>query len=89
MEFEWDDSKAAANLAKHGVNFEYAARAFFDPRGLELPDNRLDYGEKRSILLAMIHGRVHVVVYTLRGTTIRIISARKANRDEQARYDEH
>ena len=37
MEFEWDDSKAAANLAKHGVNFEYAARAFFDPRGLELP----------------------------------------------------
>ena len=37
----------------------------------------------------MIHGRVHVVVYTLRGTTIRIISARKANRDEQARYDEH
>jgi len=42
MEFEWDDEKAAANLRKHGVSFELAARAFRDPLAVEWMDNRED-----------------------------------------------
>jgi len=56
MEFEWDDEKAAANLRKHGVSFELAARAFRDPLAVEWMDNREDYGEVRTVLLGMADG---------------------------------
>jgi uncharacterized protein len=85
--FEWDDEKAASNIRDHeGVTFEQAAAAFSDPFAVEWIDEREDYGEERSILLGMISGQLLYVVYTERGTNIRIISARRATRHEQDIY---
>jgi uncharacterized protein len=85
--FEWDDEKAASNIRDHeGVTFEQAAAAFSDPFAVEWIDEREDYGEERSILLGRISGQLLYVVYTERGTNIRIISARRATRHEQDIY---
>lgn len=86
MEVEWNAAKAEANVAKHGVRFEYAMGVFLDPRRQETIDDRRDYGEERRIALGAIDGRVYVVAFTLRERRIRLISARKANPREQARY---
>jgi len=86
IEFEWDSAKAAENFRKHGVSFELAAKAFRDPFGMEWIDDREDYGEVRTLLLGMADGSVLTVVYTERGSRIRLISARRATRYEQDRY---
>ncbi len=54
-----------------------------------MQDRRWDYGEDRYRLIGMIDGRAYVVVYTVRGSAIRIISARKANRKEISDYEYH
>ena len=87
MEFEWDETKSEACAKSRRFNFDYAAFAFFDPNRTVEPDTRHDYGEERFRLIGMIEGRLYVVIYTLRGTLIRIISARKANQREIKRYD--
>ena len=87
-EFEWDDDKAASNLARHGVSFELARAAFFDPFGVELLDERFDYGEERYILVGMAKGRLLYVAYTQRGARIRLMSARGAESFEQRWYHE-
>ena len=56
MLFEWDDRKAARNIAKHGVPFEYAVRVFLDPHRLDGEDTRRDYSEERWITLGKIDG---------------------------------
>lgn len=86
LSFEWDEVKAASNLARHGVPFEYAARVFSDADRSERADDRRDYGEARRIVYGRIEGRLHVVVYTMRGDAVRLISARRANSREQDRY---
>jgi len=86
--FEWDDGKAAQNIAKHGVPFEYAARVFLDPHRLDSEDTRRDYGEERWLTLGKIEARLFAVAYTPRGKVMRLISARKANEREQRKYDE-
>ena len=86
MLFEWDDDKAEANYAKHGIPFELAVRVFDDPFCFEIEDDRFDYGEERIITLGLIDGRVYVVIYTPRDDRCRIISARKANVRESRRY---
>jgi uncharacterized DUF497 family protein len=53
VEYEWDESKAAANLAKHGISFTAAARALDDHRKIETIDDRFDYGEERIQSLCM------------------------------------
>ena len=88
MRFEWDTKKAAQNIAKHGVPFEYAARVFSDTHRLDSEDTRRDYREERRIAMGEIEGRLFVVAYTSRGEMIRLISARKANEREQRQYDE-
>ncbi len=87
MEFEWDDAKNSACFTRRGFDFAYAVRAFFDPRRIVVQDRRRDYGEDRYRLIGMIDGRAYVVVYTVRGSAIRIISARKANRKEVSDYE--
>ena len=52
-------------------------------------DQRWDYGEDRYRLLGAVDGRVFVVVYTMRNSTIRIISARKANHREVREYEQN
>jgi uncharacterized protein len=87
-EFEWDDAKAAANLAKHKVSFETARRAFEDPFAVERDDNREHYDEPRFAILGMVDGRLLFVAYTLRDDIIRVISARGAEPYEQRIYHE-
>ena len=86
MEIEFDPTKAAKNLTKHGISFEEAASVLLDPMalGFEDPDSQ---GESRWIVLGMSsQARLLTVVYTLRGERIRLISARKATRKEVKQY---
>jgi uncharacterized DUF497 family protein len=80
VEFEWDLAKAEANLRKHRISFPYATRVFLDPHRLEKLDTREEYGEERWVVLGRVDDFDLVVVYTLRGSNVRLISARKANR---------
>ena len=84
--FEWDNCKAKKNEAKHSVSFIFATRAFDDDDRITVIDNRFDYSEVRYITLARIDQRVYVLVYTMRGSVIRLISARKANSKEVKHY---
>ena len=86
LRFEWDDKKAASNLAKHGVSFPLAARIFYDPERLERYDNRKDYGEDRFVTIGLVGNMELAVAYTMRGDTIHLISARQAERHEQHHY---
>lgn len=82
---EWDDAKADANFAKHGVRFPEVSGAFLDERGVTMLDEFPD--EERYITIGMdTLGRLIVVVYTWRGDSIRVISARKATRTERRLY---
>ena len=86
MDFEWDGAKAAENVRNHGVGFPRATRAFRDPFAIEWIDLREDYGEERIILLGVADDQLLTVVYTERAGRIRIISARRATRNEQDLY---
>ena len=82
--FEWDDRKAGANLRKHGIAFDLARFAFDDTNAVEDLDDDID--EERVKLTGMANGRLLVIIYTMRDPRIRIVSARKANPDEELRY---
>lgn len=84
MEFEWDPAKAQINLRKHRVPFAKASEVFKDPLRLERPD--LFEPEERWIVLGRVEHSILSVVFTEREIGIRIISARKATRDEQKIY---
>ncbi len=85
MEFEWDPSKATENFRKHGVSFYEAAEAFFDENAVELYDDGHSEDEVRFQLVGISSIRLLFVGYTVRGESIRIITARKANA-KQTRY---
>ena len=87
-QFEWDDAKAAANHAAHGVTFEAACGVFKDPFALDWRDDRQAYGETRYVTIGMAEGRLIYVAYAMRGGTVRIISARGAEPFERRRYHE-
>jgi uncharacterized DUF497 family protein len=86
MEFEWDEAKSDACLARRGFDFAYAVHVFRDPNRLVELDDRFDYGEIRYRVIGQIDGRAYLVAYTPRRGVVRIISARRANRKEVARY---
>ena len=83
--FEWDDDKAAANLAKHGVSFERVREFEWNTAQINV-DDREDYGEVRMIALGFIGSVLHVLVFTERSDNIRVISMRKANAREVKAY---
>jgi uncharacterized DUF497 family protein len=86
LSFEWDEAKNAANIKTHGIDFLDAALIFENPI-VEAVDDREDYDEVRLIALGLSGEMVLHVVYTWRGgNTIRIISARKANRYDADKY---
>ncbi len=85
-EFEWDDAKAASNLRVHEVSFETARDVFSDPFIVEWEDGGQDGGEERFAALGMVDNRLIFVAYTIRGETIRIISARPAEPFERRKY---
>ena len=82
--FEWDARKNAANRRKHGIDFVDAVRIFDGPI-VEGPDEREDQ-EVRVIAFGALGVRVIAVVYTWRGETCRIISARRATSNEREAY---
>lgn len=87
IEFEWDDYKSKKNLEKHGVTFEAAAEAFFDP--FYQQGTAFEEGEQRDIILGYSFSqRLLFVVYTERGNRQRIISARPTTRFERKLYEE-
>lgn len=86
MTIDWDPKKATENLRKHGVDFADAATVLFDDHAATILDRHDD--EDRHITLgADARGRLLVVVFTLRGESIRLISARKATRRERKAYE--
>ena len=87
MEFEWDESKSKVCFEQRGFDFAYVLQLFLDPERLIRKDRRWDYGEDRFELTGVIDGRVFVLIYTVRGASIRIISVRKANIREVKDYE--
>lgn len=86
VDIEFDPSKAASNVRKHGVSFADAEQALRDPLSVTIEDPDAE-SEQRFVTLGMDSlGRVLVVVYTLRGERVRLISARKASRGESEQY---
>ncbi len=86
MKLAWDPAKTAANIAKHGVSFEQAARIFDGPV-LTGTDDRVYHGEMREISIGLLDGiATLVVVHTDRGGVTRIISARRALKKERELY---
>ena len=91
LRFEWDERKNAANLRKHGIAFDEAESTFADEFGRLIADPDHSVEEDRFILMGIsARLRLLVVCHCYRnGDTIRIISARKANRSEQTQYGEY
>jgi len=89
LSFEWDEEKAKANLKKHRVSFDEATTVLIDSFSITIPDPDHSVDEQRYIDIGSSdNGRVLVVVYTERGSNIRIISCRKATLSERKRYEE-
>ena len=90
IKFIWDKDKAEANSRKHGVSFIEAETVFYDPNARMIFDPDHSEEEDRFILLGCSsHLRILVVVHCYReeDAVIRVISARKANRNEQRQYE--
>ena len=86
MKFEWDSKKNELNIRERGVDF-VDAKEMFEHDLFVVPDIRKNYGENRFIGVGYIKNRLMVVVFTKRKfNTIRIISLRKANKREQAKF---
>lgn len=88
MEFDWDPGKRAKTIAERALDFVEVLPGFQDPRRRITVDSRKDYGEIRYNMLATCNGRVFHVTFTQRGAITWIISARKANKREQRRYEQ-
>ena len=84
MQFEYDPDKSAANLAKHGIDFEQAQALWNDTKRYEIPSD--EGPEERWLVIGMIEKRLWTAVYTLRGDIIRIISVRRARVNEVKAY---
>jgi len=91
MKFEWDPNKEAINIKKHGVTFEQAAYIFADQFSLSMFDDEHSSQEDRWVILGKSNNEtILLVVHTFRNNenkeTIRIISARKATKNEEKIY---
>jgi uncharacterized DUF497 family protein len=88
VQFEWDEQKAAENLAKHGVSFDEASTVFGDPLAGTVLDPQHSTDEYRFVTIGLSTSqRLIVVVHADRDDWLRIISARRATRRERRRYE--
>ncbi len=85
MDFVWDEAKRQSNIRKHGIDF-LDVTPIFDGDLVTIEDTRFDYGETRFISLGLVKGLVIVVAHTEEESVIRIISARKATKNEEVQY---
>lgn len=81
--FEWDDDKNRGNRAKHGIDFEEATEVFYGSTLVRRSDRK---NEERWVAIGRSERRLIAVVFTKRGSTIRIISARRARKNEEREY---
>jgi uncharacterized DUF497 family protein len=81
--FEWNERKNGLNLAKHGIDFEDATAIFYGPVLVRRSDRN---NEERWIALGSLDGKLIAVVFARRADVIRIISARRARKNEEAEY---
>lgn len=86
IEFEWDINKEISNINKHGISFVTAAKLFLIAH-FEMRSDR--NGETRYLAMGEVENYLIAVVYTKRSEIYRIISARRASKDEEAKYKEH
>jgi uncharacterized DUF497 family protein len=82
-EFEWNDHKSSANLGKHGIDFEDAIEVFYGPVIVRRSDRN---DEERWIAIGSSENKLITVVFTRRVNVIRIISARRARKNEKREY---
>lgn len=85
MQIEFDPAKDRINLEKHGISLAAAADIDLDS-AIIIEDTRSDYGETRFLAYAPITGRLHVLWFTMRGTVLRVIGLRRANRRERKKH---
>jgi uncharacterized DUF497 family protein len=83
MKFSWSEEKAATVLAKHGIEFLDMTRLWDGPRLVARSDQN---GETRWKAIGILEGRFFAVIYTERGDTIRLITARRARDNEERAY---
>jgi len=87
MDATWDPEKAISNRQKHGIRFSDAESALWDPHALTMEDNDSE-GEQRFITIGRdATDQILFVCYTYQDEMIRIISARKANKNEVHQYE--
>ena len=85
MDLEWDEAKRQANIRKHNIDFADIGE-IFNGDIVIIEDDRFDYGETRFVVFGLFRGRVVAVVYTEDGHVMRVISARKATKNEEREY---
>ena len=85
MQFEWDEAKRRANIYRHGFDFEDGQEVFAGETVTNL-DDRFNYGECRFLTLGLLKGRVVAIAYTQVEDVVRLISFRKASKNEQKIY---
>lgn len=89
IRFEWEAREAASNLTRHGVSFEEAVSVFANPLARIFADEDQAVGELREIIVGhSMRERLLLICFTERGDGVRIISARKATRNERKDYEE-
>ena len=89
LKFEWDDNKDKTIIEKHGISFEEAVTVFEDDEALVIVDDAHSQEEERFVLIGFSHKANLLVVchcYREKDSIIRIISARKASRQESKEY---
>ena len=89
MRYSYDPEKKAENLKKHGMDFDDARSVIESAQAVTFEDRRFDYGESRYITLGLLHGKVVIITTAETDKTIRIISMRKADKNEQKIYHEN
>lgn len=88
MDFEWDEDKRSKNIEKHGIDFVSVIPVFDDPNAIEQYDNKNSIDEDRYQIIGIAKPGILFVAFTERNNanTIRIISARRAEKHEIAKY---
>ncbi len=85
MRFEWDEAKRQSNIQKHGIDF-IGIENVFAGETVTILDDRCDYSETRFVTVGVLRGHVVVIAHTETDEAIRIISVRKATKNEEISY---
>ena len=85
MQLDWDEGKRRSNIRKHGIDF-IGVEKVFESKTVTILDDRFDYGESRFITLGLLNGRVVVIAHSETRELIRVVSVRKATKNEEENY---